>query len=1063
MADFDVLTVALANKNLVEAAAGTGKTYSIAIMVLRWILETRNKIDSVIAVTFTNNATAELKERILNFLETALLYYLEPEDCGDETIRTVCDNHDKGEAVRKLKAAINDFDTASIFTIHGFCQKLIREHAFELGIDFNMKLAEDADPAKDAATAFFREKISNFAGLDESGKKLLEKKDFREKLSKEQLADFISTSGIGIENTEITIAGNDAAANELTGIYKDFAEEAPEIVKRNREKTNTMGYDDILLILYEVLKKNDSTAQSLREIMKERYSFVLIDEFQDTDPHQYFIFKELFFSDKHTVFFIGDPKQSIYAFRNADIYNVYNEAKKDVDNTYGMTKNFRSSSSAVKAVNEVFDTEPRIFSDDSPVKYKPVSAAKKPEEYLLEMNGDPVEGILVKELPVRVGSSRELSKGKLLEMAIGHIIQTIHEMTKTGSSFKINEKNEGAVSARAVKFSDIAILTATNDEALEVCEKLKNADIDAAVEADSGKGLYIFSSEEALALQKLIAAAFTKGLAEFKALLLTFFYNKTIEDIAGENTAVTDLHEKFLSYFDEWEKRGFYAAFSKFTEDTETLKNIAGNGERTVGVLRQLAEIIHKRECEEGFSVSGTKDWFDNKIKSESRGAEEENIRPEGGKKECVRIMTLHKSKGLEFNIVFFPFTVRASKITKDPRWMTQHTKVNNVYKKEIKLFLKDDVTDGTDEAIEEIRRIYVGITRAKYLTVCYTQNAKKSLEPTSLFKKEHPQFVGDAPDFTDSATQRSTGDTAATETVLRPPEKAERQIRAEWAVSSYTRINSKGQSEDTNSDDDNDDTDNSDGRQGQEKTSDENKVPLADFPSGPEAGIVLHAIFEKAGFKDDNTTLIESILKKKMNFGGEELKKAVSAVSKCVNNVLSAPIFANGKSLSDVQEDDKITEMKFFITIENGNLQKKALSKIIRENYKTDELDEGTVKPGLLKGSIDLVAKIDGKYYIIDWKSNNLGDSFADYGRGNITEEMKKHNYYLQFMLYLAAFDKYMAGVDNTYSYDKNFGGVRYVFLRGVQAGKCDTGIFEEMPEERELRKIQRLLEEQV
>ena len=1050
MTDFDVLTVALANKNLVEAAAGTGKTYSIAIMVLRWILETKNKIDSVIAVTFTNNATAELKERILNFLETALLY-LETGDCGDETIKTVCDKiQDGNEAVRKLKAAINDFDTASIFTIHGFCQKLIREHAFELGIDFNIKLAEDANPAKNAATAFFREKISNFTG-DENDEKLLGKKEFRDKLSREKLTDFISTSGIGIENPEITIAGDNAAANKLTEIYRNFAEEAPEIVKKNRERTNTMGYDDILLILHEVLKKEDGTAESLRKIMKERYSFVLIDEFQDTDPHQYFIFKELFFSDKHTVFFIGDPKQSIYAFRNADIYNVYDEAKNEVDHIYSMTKNFRSSYLAVEAVNEVFNNEPKIFSNDSPVQYETVSAAKKPDEYFLAMNKEPVEGILIKEFQVTGG------KEKLLETATDHIIKTILEMTKPGSSFKINEKNEGAVSERAVNFSDIAILTATNNEALEVCKELKKAGITAAVEADSGNELYIFSSEEALALQKLITAAFTKGLAEFKTLLLTFFYNKTIEDILGENTIVADLHEKFLPCFDEWEKRGFSAAFSKFKKDGEILKNIAKKGKRTVSVLEQLAEIINNHECEKGFSVSETKAWFDEKTKSKSSGAEDENIRPEGENKERVRIMTLHKSKGLEFNIVFFPFTVRTSKI-KDPRWMTRHTKVGDVYKKEIKLFLKDDVTDGTDEAIEEFRRIYVGLTRAKYLTVCYTQHEKKSFEPTSLFKKGTPRFVGDAPDFNaDPGTQRSTEDTVSPETALIPPETAEREIKPEWAVSSYTGINSRGQSEDITLDDKNTDPDDSAERLSQDKTSNENEVPLADFPSGAEAGLVLHAILEKADFRNDNAALVESILKKKMNFSGEELNKAVSAVNECVNALRSAPIFANGKTLSDVSEDDKTTEMEFFFKADN-EIRKKELSKIISDNYRTDELDDGTVRKGLLHGFIDLAAKIDGKYYIIDWKSNNLGLRFADYENAGMEEEMKKHNYYLQFMLYLAAFDKYLSTVDKEYSYEQNFGGIRYVFLRGVKGENGGNGIFSHKPDEGELRKIQKL-----
>ena len=150
---------------------------------------------------------------------------------------------------------------------------------------------------------------------------------------------------------------------------------------------------------------------------------------------------------------------------------------------------------------------------------------------------------------------------------------------------------------------------------------------------------------------------------------------------------------------------------------------------------------------------------------------------------------------------------------------------------------------------------------------------------------------------------------------------------------------------------------------------------------------------------------------------------------------------------------------MKFFLSIKN-DLPAGQISKIIEDNYKTKKLDDDSVKKGFLNGSIDLVAQAYGKYYIIDWKSNNLGDSFTDYGCENIEAEMKKHNYYLQYMLYLAAFDRYMKSVDKNYSYEKNFGGIRYIFLRGVQAGSCETGIFPDRPEESELRKIQKLFE---
>ena len=1078
--NFNVSDVKLEGKNLIEAAAGTGKTYSIAIMVLRWILETENKIDSVLAVTFTNYATAELKDRILSFLEEALDCFEiqdSQNDRTDKTIKTLCEKFaDKKKAAAKLRAAINDFDTASIFTIHGFCRKLIHEHAFELGIDFDMKLSEETDTASDAVTTFFRENISDSTLFDGNEANLLENKDFRDKLSREELKDFISKAGIGIENKNIkTNFGIPAFDEKLTEIYKNLAEKAAELARKNRDNKNVMGYDDILLILYEVLKENKC---SIKKSMDERYSLVLIDEFQDTDPLQHFIFKQLFLNGRHTVFFIGDPKQSIYAFRKADIF-TYFEAAEEVDKIYVMKTNFRSSPAAVEAANEVFNCK-NIFGDDSLIKYEPVSAAKKAGEYALLLNGSVFHGMLVREIPDNYRGQPVKNQEILKEILTGHMSQAISEMIKKDSSFKIREKIKNGqkedISERPVKPSDITVLVAQNDFALKVCQKLEDAGIPAAVETDTAKELYIFSSEEAVAMQKLILAASTKGFAEFKTLLPTFFYNKTVDDIADGNNSFSDLYENFRSCFAEWEEKGFYPAFSKFIENRDILANIAIKGEkteRTIGILRQLSELIHKYESENGFSALGTRKWFDDKIKAKS-GTEEENIRDEGGKKECVRIMTLHKSKGLEFNIVFFPLIL---KTPTGKQWFTRHNKTENGYEREM-IFMpaKEAAQIQTgelpdDEKLEENRRIYVGITRAKYLTVCYTQRQKGYLEPTSLFQRENPEFI-DTRLLKNNECETvcyENKDEAESETEFLPPETS-RKIETSWAISSFSSINSRGQNESGNFENENTDPDESADRQNQDKTL-KKEVPLADFPSGTGAGLVLHEILEKADFKsDDNSEIICSILKKKMNFkevksdddaSKSELDDRIEDVKRCLANVFSAPVFENGKTLRDIPESGKIAEMEFFIKIENNKLEKRNLSKIISDNYKAEELDDGTVKQGFLHGFIDLVAKIDGKYYIIDWKSNNLGSRFADYKNDSMLEEMKKHNYYLQYMLYLAAFDKYMTTVDSEYSYEKNFGGIRYIFLRGVQSESDKTGIFQDRPDEQKLRKIQRLLEE--
>ena len=444
---------------------------------------------------------------------------------------------------------------------------------------------------------------------------------------------------------------------------------------------------------------------------------------------------------------------------------------------------------------------------------------------------------------------------------------------------------------------------------------------------------------------------------------------------------------------------------------------------------------------------------------------EDEIIRTESDKTDCVRVMTLHKSKGLEFNIVFFPFILNQER---NEKWVLQHTKTENGYKRDIILMPAKNLNQTiigalpNDEKLEEKRRIYVGITRAKYLTVCYTQEEKRYLEATSVFKNENSSFIHtDTIKIKKCETKSAAAEEKhSPETVLTgKPEEATREIKPDWALSSFSSIISSGQSGEESAVTADEDPENDYMPLTKEETTEEENVPMAQFPKGTEAGTILHTILENSDFaSENNSETIRAILKKKMNFKSqEELETMTATVNNCINSLCSVPMFEGGKTLRDVGKDEKTSEMEFFITIKN-DMQKGELSQIISDNYKTEELEGDNVRKGFLQGFIDLVVKVDGKYYIIDWKSNYLGESFSDYDEKHLREEMKKHNYYLQFMLYLTAFDRYMTTLDPEYSYAKDFGGIRYVFLRGIKNGNRENGIFAEKPDEKQLRQIQEL-----
>ena len=1042
---FEVLNAALDGINLVEASAGTGKTYSIAVLFLRWILSDgyNGRIDSVVVVTFTKYATAELKDRILAFLEKALGFF-HGKECKDEQIREICRRiplEKRDVAVKNLKSAVNNFDTASIFTIHGFCHRLILENAFEIGSGFALNLNENPDVPHDTALEFFRRVVSKNGDRDflSVANKELSVKNFENLLKK------AGTSGCD----EVTVDENrfpDPVAREkLAAIYSDFLKKAPEIARENRRKSDLMSFDDLISVISEILR-NDRMAQKLKESMKDRYSLVMIDEFQDTDPLQYYVFKELFCGGNHVVFFIGDPKQSIYSFRNADIFS-YLKASESVGRKYVMDTNFRSTAAAVNAVNNIFRRMDFGIREIGYPEIKPENEGENPLKLRTDSSFVPSPGMLVYE----VGSDGE---------KIANIKERIRNMLRDDSSYTLN--------GGRVKPSDIAVLTSTNRLAAAIYDALKEENFPVSLEARSEKSGSVFGSFEAKTMFRLIKAAETRGFAEFKALLPTCFYNKTVDEIAGCENEIQKLYEEFTDSFADWDKKGFFTLFSRFIEKDSVISELTAGGVETFIKIKYLAELINNFETVSGFSVLNTCEWFESEMNGGGGNSSEEEFYCGGSESgDTVRILTLHKSKGLEFNIVFFIFDSGGSR-----EWIARHSPE---YRKELRLIKynnRDHSAKGDDEA-EEIREFYVGITRAKYLTVYYlpqetfegtaNRKFKELLENSRVASVKYIPKTGVSCNTTAEKPAFQFEDPLLhyKNLPIIPPEEPKRAVKPEWAVSSYSGIVSANRNGGEYFDEKYDEfpeenavsSDFTGDPQGKEPS------PMSVFPKGSDSGTVLHAIFEKIDFQaGDNSEIIREILKREMNFEEHGLEDAVIAVSECVRNVLTCPML-DGRALKDVKKEDRSAETEFHLKIKE-NVGKGQLSEITKENFCCDCFDEESVPKGFMHGYIDLALKIDGKYYIIDWKSNYMGDFTEDYSEEKIRENMKKHCYFLQYMIYLAAFDRYVSSVDPDYSYSENFGGIRYVFLRGVRAGSVNCGIFSDRPDESLLRRFQQLFE---
>lgn len=1087
MKEFSCKNIELSGSNLIQASAGTGKTYSIALLFLKMVLS-GIKADSILTVTFTQAATAELKNRIGSFLKIAQSY-IKNDKCSQEykNIKEMIDLYKNSIGAEIVKERIilagRNFDNVSIFTIHGFCKRIISENAFETGTLFKMDISADIeDQITGAVEAFWRREIQKIPA------NVLEQISSSEWFSIEKITNMIKgrrnvqdltvlpESKIKVpswkeekvffneENESVT------DCNDLIILFKILLEEVNRHLETEREKAGVMGFDDLLIVLSNSLK-DPKKREVLINAMKKKYQAVLIDEFQDTDALQYNIFKTLFENDHHILFFIGDPKQAIYSFRNADVF-AYLKAKESVakEKRFTMNSNFRSSKRAVNAVSALFNSENSF--ENSDIEFPHVVSAAEGEN-ALQYKNEPVFGLEIKFLRSDKAESFELSGNKTWKnrklkhepaknKAIADMCAEIIKMIDSSSEYRI-VKEKGS---EKIKPSDIAILVNSNNDA----ELVKNAFSKYEIPFVMASNASIFESEEAIDVETVLEAFSDFSSGRIKAALLTMFFGESlnkIDKLSDDSSEMEGWLDFFSNLNEVWEKHGFLVSFSAFLESKNIYERIAAGktGERRLTNVRHLMELIHRFEKENTSSTESTLRWLKEKMIEKST-AEEEQLRLESDDN-AVSITTVHKSKGLTFPIVFCPDLWRKAQIKKD-FFLFYHDGSNNP----VINFDTEDPTARTEyltEALSEnLRLVYVALTRARYLTVVYwgniygmgstpfsklfhrikNDNEFRNMSDIGLLKTlaEIEKNSDNSIKVSDNITSPQKSLTLENEPVRKKDQKKlVRKVVSDWNISSFSSIASHGSGKEVDNDYLFEKKENIIPEQ-----SNIEKKGILFFPAGVKAGTALHAVFEKIDFqKSDNDEIISEVLNTYNIRYSEDGTDMTPWVSECVNSTLDAPVF-NGRSLRDVKKESVVSEMEFFIPSQNFDSHK--VVEIIGDIVSIPDNSFS----GFLHGFMDLVFKLDGKYYLIDWKSNRLGESIEDYDNRSMKKEMKKHNYVLQYSLYLSALDIYLQKKDKNYNYDDNFGGVYYIFLRGVTASNnYATGIYEDKPEKNVLDRL--------
>ena len=1123
---FNIETLVLSGKNLIEASAGTGKTFSICRIFLKALLENHNKFNyqSILVITYTNAATYELKRRIRKTLKEALEYFESGKDKNNNL--KFLEKYNPNLSKKIIKDSIINFDETNIFTIHGFCKKVIDEN----NLTFSENIVpDDSQFIEEYVKDFWRKNIltlnetflnymifskkitvenlihncqniskkvkfkvfpktkntnlkieltdienslkiikkiktkvnSNYNGYFQDLEKVLfhpflNKRSFSQKICSELIKEFgfyfqndiylIPTTleklktekiienikkGENIEIPEI-FEFIDILFEQTDKIkikYDEFIIEIKSVLYEKlhkellarKEHYSLLSYNDLLFKLYNSLS-NGSNGRALAEKIRKKYKLAMIDEFQDTDPIQYEIFKKIFYSKDTTVFFIGDPKQSIYSFRGGDIF-TYMKAAKEVTKKYTLNKCFRSKKEIVDAINKIFSKSkaPFIFKD---ITYnKTVYKQCK-------------ENIDIKEaFNIYAIKGSKLTKDTLMRKTGTEIAQKIF--------YLLNEKK--------VKPEKIAIIVRTHNEAAFYNDFLKQFNVKTVIHSD----ISVFETKEAFETEKLLLAI--KNPTDKKKVftaLSTDFFGKNSDEILELQTD-TEKFEKIVSEFAEYKEKwinfGFMNMFYALTSENLVFERIMSqnNGERAVTNLLHISELLNKASINENLSMEGVIKWL-NERRIGSVKTSEYELRLESDEN-AVSIVTIHKSKGLEYPFLFFPFffgEIRSSGKDEIFYHNDKFELILNLGKQNendnFEKFEKDE------KFSEMIRLFYVAITRA--IVQCnifiYIDDAKGLINPVLNHLTDNNS------DFLKKYIKDASQEQEHEKSALPVSEKNNNlhfksfsgTIGRKYVVDSFTKISFRKENEKS----DETDFDFTISPDTVEKN-------IFTLPKGAETGLLFHRIMETIDFSNEDKQL-ELRIKEEIKTSNPAYEEWCPVILNTVKKVLNIELITEEKEkiiLKKTDKSKKIPEMEFYLSVENEKKFLKEIFKDIPETFKKNMPNNGFTLKTYLRGFIDLIFQWQGKFFIIDWKSNFLGDSPDDYNIDNLEKVISSHLYFLQYYIYSAALYAFLKTRKDYFDYNE-FGGVFYIFIRGVEHGK---GIFFDKPSKKFFSALEELI----
>jgi exodeoxyribonuclease V beta subunit len=869
---------------------------------------------------------------------------------------------------------------------------------------------------------------------------------------------------------------------QLLFLKSDVFRYAREELRKRKGRRNILSYDDLLSNLREALDREGG--KDLAGSIRKRYRAALIDEFQDTDPIQYAIFQNIFGVESSSLFFIGDPKQSIYSFRGADLF-AYMRASHRVDNRYTLTSNWRSEPELVRAVNSIFETAGRNAFLYDEVPFQRAVAGDVQNRALLSIDGRKEPPLHLWFIPANrlENEGARTNKGLTADLIAHALVAEISRLLKLG------REKRALIGSEPLSEEHIAVLVRTNMEARIVQEALRNKNIHSVLHSSGN----LFDTRESLEISRVLAGiAEPHSAGSVRVALSTDMLGLTGEGLERVAESESDWEERvtrFRNYSDLWSRCGFIAMFRHFLGNERVRERLLSypDGERRLTNVLHLMEVLHTESVEQKIGMSGLVKWLARQRDDKTLRLDEHELRLESDAR-AVRIVTIHKSKGLEYPIVFCPFNWITLKDRSNE--FTYHDPGDNW-----RLNLVLDPESGYDKSLaekeslaENIRLLYVSLTRAKnrcYLAWGPFKGAETSslayvLHPPeeddrSIVKRTASNFINlpesDMLSALNSMASRSDGAIIVYEMPEPSRELPAARVETPEAIScrvfpgiadrdrriasfSYLlseRIHMPGITPV--------DAPDLPDRDGVMISIDAPYSPEATgmfaFPKGAKSGNLLHDILEKVDFKNAVSEETKALVVLKLRQHGFD-PKWEDTICGMIERIAFSPLQTGLGSpvLSSVGKENRINELEFYFPLKR--LTPHILTQIFSACDMTHRPDfPGKIgrlhfQPvrGFMKGFMDLVFRHEELFYLIDWKSNFLGSTADDYRPEVLVKTMEEEFYILQYHLYVLAVDRYLKMRLPKYDYDLHFGGVFYIFLRGVDPSTGqETGIYRNRP----------------